>query len=238
MSNSSNKKPTSIRRQESSRANGAKSRGPVTSEGRAAVRNNAVKHGYLAKLVTLSPAEESVFREIHNRYVLRFEPRDQVEHDLVEQIVWANWKLRKLWIHETSVLGLQIALDRDKVDMEWINPIETDRETLAYIEALKESNALDLFQRYSRTLSSQAERATKLLLEMKKLRLPTALVPPIEPAEPNSPNPINEHSETDPSEPVPYVQNATEPTRKRPGTPPAPSALTTDNRQLTTEEAA
>jgi hypothetical protein len=236
------RKQTSTRRQESSRLNGAKSRGPVTTEGKEKVRMNAVKHGALAKLVTLNSEEEIAFREIHQRYVLRFEPRDQAEFDLVEQIVWANWKMRKIWIHETSVIGLQIALDRDKVNMEWINPVETDRQTLGIIEALKESNALELFSRYSRSLSSQAERATKMLLELKKLRLPPAVVPPIpethfdgasnvsersEAQEPNKPSPISEHPETDLEEPVAYVQTAPEPVRQRPGS-------ATDSRQLTT----
>jgi hypothetical protein len=149
--------------------------------------------------------------------------------------------MRKLWIHETSVIGLQIALDRDKVNMEWINPIGTDRETLAIIEALKESNALELFSRYGRSLSSQAERATKMLLELKKLRLPPAVVPPVlepqpEPVAPgpNKPSPISEHPETDPEEPVPYVQTGSEPIRQRPGTIPSPPTLTPENCQRAT----
>ena len=212
-------KQSSKRRIESSRANGAKSRGPVTPEGKAKVSQNAVKHGYLAAMVTLSPDEEDIFREIHQAYILRFEPRDQVEHDLVEQIVWANWKMRKIWMNETSVIGLQVALDRDKVGMEWLTPNQQDREALATVECLKDSKALELFSRYSRTLAGQAERATKLLLELKKLRLPPALVPPKpevypvpesqpEAQEPNRPNPKNGHIEIPSSEPVAYVRNA------------------------------
>ena len=172
-------KVSSKRRIESSQRNGAKSHGPVTPEGKEKVRHNAVKHGYLAALVTLNPEEEEIFREVHQAYILRFEPRDQVENDLVEQIVWANWKMRKIWMNETSVIGLQVAFDRDKVNMEWLTPNPQDREALATVECLKESKALDLFQRYSRSLASQAERAVKLLLELKKLRLPPAVVPPM-----------------------------------------------------------
>ena len=241
----SDKKQSSTRQQEASRLNGAKSRGPVTPEGKDKVSRNAVKHGYLAKVVTLSPEDESAFREIHERYVLRFEPRDQVEHDLVEEIVWAKWKMRKMWIHETSIVGLQVALDRDKVNMEWIHPNEHDREALATVECLKDSKALDLFQRYNRTLSTQAEKATKLLLELKKLRLPPAVVPPMpglqapsgtepEAQEPNRPNPEIEHPEIETSEPVSYVRNDAVQLRQRTQSAIQTSKLTTAHQPLTT----
>ena len=168
-------------------------------------------NGCLATLVTLSPEEETTFREIQCCYDLRFEPRDQVEYDLVEQIAWTSFKQRQTWIQETAVLGLQVALDKDKVNMEWLTPSEFDRRALALVASVKDSNALSLLHRYCGSLANQAERAIKLLLELKKQRLPPAVVPSV--SEPEAelrkePSPTNEHSEAQPETPVAYVAYA------------------------------
>jgi hypothetical protein len=45
----------SQRQQEANRRNAAKSHGPTTPEGRAAVRHNALKHGFTAAEIILPP---------------------------------------------------------------------------------------------------------------------------------------------------------------------------------------
>ena len=192
------KKPSSPRQIQASRANGAKSHGPVTPEGKARSSQNARKHGCLAAIITFTPEDERAFNQIHDLYVQRFEPRDQTEHDLVEQIVYCNYQMRQAWAEQASLIGLQVAMDREKVGMEWTAPTELDRRSLALVESLKESNAISLLQRYERSLSNQAERATKMLMELKKHRLPPALVPgPAEPSNslPNEPEPDSGHPE-------------------------------------------
>jgi hypothetical protein len=215
-----NKKSSSQRRQDASRANGAKSKGPITPEGKQVSSRNATTHGFLATLVTLTPEEETAFNEIHDLYIARFEPRDQVEHDLLEQAVVANFRIRQIWVQETALIGLQMALDKDKVDMEWRNPTEYDRRALAFLESINDSNALSLLHRYSRSHALQSERAIKMLLELKKLRLPPACDPaqphPVEEPQPesqNEPNPEIEQPEMLPKAPVAHIPYAQRPVR-------------------------
>ena len=68
------KKPASERQIQASRANGAKSKGPVTPEGKARSSQNARKHGCLAAIVTFTPEDEKAFNQIHHLYIERFEP--------------------------------------------------------------------------------------------------------------------------------------------------------------------
>jgi hypothetical protein len=50
----------SERQQDANRRNAAKSNGPITPEGRAAVRHNALKHGFTAAEIVLPTVEEQI----------------------------------------------------------------------------------------------------------------------------------------------------------------------------------
>ncbi|MEO1017257.1 MAG: hypothetical protein AAFY56_06130, partial [Pseudomonadota bacterium] len=59
----------STARQEASRANGAKSNGPVTAEGKETSSRNAVRHGLLSAAPTLSGEEKQLAEGIRYGYV-------------------------------------------------------------------------------------------------------------------------------------------------------------------------
>jgi hypothetical protein len=85
----------SLRRILASRANGARSLGPVTPEGKARSSCNALRHGLLAKCVVLSNESPAGFQELHDQFVNRFGPADGVEDGLLEEMVAASWRLRR-----------------------------------------------------------------------------------------------------------------------------------------------
>ena len=139
---STNKKQSSQRRIDASRANGKKSRGPVTEAGKARSSQNARKHSLLAQHVCLTPEEERIFNLILDQYVNRFQPRDQAEHDCIEEIVYCKFKMRKAWQFEASTLAMQSVIDENVVNRTWANPSDNDREALGLAASLKESNSL------------------------------------------------------------------------------------------------
>src|SRR4051794_25870464 len=100
---------SSQRRIEASRANGARSRGPVTPEGKRRSSYNATRHGILAAATVLDSESRPDFEALLQHYVDRFQPLDNVEFGFVEQMVNAEWRIRRCWAIETRTLDHAIA---------------------------------------------------------------------------------------------------------------------------------
>jgi hypothetical protein len=75
---------------DTSRANGAKSRGPVTREGRAKSARNSIRHGLRAKSIVLPTESEEEFQSLLDSYHDQFDPQTGVEMELVEAIAVAR----------------------------------------------------------------------------------------------------------------------------------------------------
>jgi len=94
------RKKSSLRKIESNRRNSLRSSGPRTSQGKRAVRWNAVKHGLLAKEVVIregdgaESAEE--FRNLHAQLREDLQPEGVVEEMLVEKVAVGYWRLRRV----------------------------------------------------------------------------------------------------------------------------------------------
>jgi hypothetical protein len=69
------------------RRNAQLSTGPVTPEGKAAVRLNALKHGLTAENATIFDEDEQAFNELRDTFLDQFHPDGPLETALVHQIV-------------------------------------------------------------------------------------------------------------------------------------------------------
>jgi hypothetical protein len=92
-----------------SRANGAKSRGPKTPQGRATSSMNALSHGLTAKTLILPNENQDLFLEMFTAYFDLFRPANQMEIDLVSDIVANRWRLRRTWRYQTAILDVEMA---------------------------------------------------------------------------------------------------------------------------------
>jgi hypothetical protein len=102
---------SSQRRIDSSRRNGALSRGPITEAGKSRSSRNNLRHGILAQTVVLENEDKNAFIE----YLIAFEdehqPGDQTELDLVETMAVARWRVRRLWAMEKANLEEEMKQD-------------------------------------------------------------------------------------------------------------------------------
>src|ERR1039458_9575711 len=95
---------SSIRKIESSRANGARSHDPATESGKYISSQNARRHALLARIVLLKDEDPEGFEEVMSDHLARFQPTDGVEFGLVEEMVAAWWRMRRAWSIETRLL--------------------------------------------------------------------------------------------------------------------------------------
>jgi hypothetical protein len=94
---------TSDKKAEANRRNALKSTGPRTPEGKAAVRLNALKHGLLSEEILLPGEDEGALRELTERLKAELQPVGELENLLVDRIVAAYWRLRRLGTVETGI---------------------------------------------------------------------------------------------------------------------------------------
>ncbi|MCE5308492.1 MAG: hypothetical protein LLG20_12705 [Acidobacteriales bacterium] len=174
----------SLRRILASRANGARSLGPVTPEGKARSSRNALRHGLLAKYVVLSNESPAGFQELHDQFTNRFGPADGVEDGLLEEMVAATWRLRRVWALETRLLDDALSAQPPGDEL--------GRVTAAF-SSLASRPELALIHRYETRLHNVYQRALFNFLLLRTSAVPNepgnaTTVPALAPSE-NAPSP-------------------------------------------------
>lgn len=94
--------------------NAAKSKGPVTQDGKLQSRRNAMRHGLTAS--TVVPAMEDVgeFEQFEAAIRADYQPVSEIEHELVARLTSLLWRLRRSTLIETNLFKLQARLAKDR----------------------------------------------------------------------------------------------------------------------------
>ena len=95
--------PVSAKKLAANRANARKSKGPCTPEGKKRVSRNAVTHGLFCNDTVLPGEDAELFEQLRHAMLLELRPQDVVELMIVDRIVLAQWKLRRLNAVESAV---------------------------------------------------------------------------------------------------------------------------------------
>ena len=96
---------TSDKQVQANRRNALKSTGPKTPEGKASARYNAMKHGLLSEEVLLPGEDEAALKELSELLRDELQPVGQMENLLVDRIVAAHWRLRRLGRVEAGIFA-------------------------------------------------------------------------------------------------------------------------------------
>src|SRR5436190_9378440 len=99
---------SSLRKIESARTNGAKSRGPVTPEGKERSAMNGLRHGFAASKIVLATEDRPQFDAMREAFIEKHHPTDDVESSLVDEMAVANWRLQRIWAGEAAIFDRQI----------------------------------------------------------------------------------------------------------------------------------
>jgi hypothetical protein len=96
---------TSEKQIQANQRNAQKSTGPKTPEGKAAVRHNALRHGLLSRDAVVPGEDEAVFTGLGERLRDELQPVGELENMLVERIIAARWRLRRLGRVEAGIFA-------------------------------------------------------------------------------------------------------------------------------------
>ncbi len=90
---------------EASRLNGAKSRGPVTPEGKRISSRNHLHHGMFARAILLEAESRSRFNALINLLREDLQPESPIEDLLVQKMAAAHWRQTRVWGMETAAIA-------------------------------------------------------------------------------------------------------------------------------------
>jgi hypothetical protein len=184
---------------EASRANGARSHGPVTTEGKRRSSQNARKHGLLAQQIVVGEESHDDFENAMEEHIRILKPANSVELTIVENIVSAFWRTRRLWAIEARLMEQRIKDQRAGDDVDCL---------AGAFAALSASGELSLLERYEARLHRMYRRSIQNLQLLREIDCPNE---PGETEEPDLPNEPGETEEPDlPNEPDAPAEPITE----------------------------
>jgi hypothetical protein len=152
-----------------SRLNGAKSNGPVTSEGKSTSSRNAQKHGILAANVLLEGENKDGFEELVHCLYEELQPATPFEESLVNMMAVASWRQQRIWNIDRVTMGLQVA--RECQTTPALDGQHSIANAIAFQHLADGSRALDLIHRYEARYERQYLRAHKRFIEVRDARL-------------------------------------------------------------------
>jgi len=160
---------SSKRKLDSARANGAKSHGPVTPEGRKISSMNALKHGLNARTVVLPNEDEDEYNFLLESYVQRLQPADLVEMDLVVEMANARWRQRRCNKTETGLFEEQMVKQKEQLAKAYTSYPEAVELSFTF-RRLSESGSLANLNRTQSQLERAYTHALRDLLRLQQLR--------------------------------------------------------------------
>ena len=149
---------TSKRQTKANKQNAQQSTGPLTDEGKAAVRHNALRHGLLSKDVLLPDEDGDELSRLRSAIYEDLRPVGELETFLVDRIVAGMWRLRRALKVEADVYHQHLVDEKaSRLWKEAMSFTETDTDLLVrafeaadrkvidqegYDQAMTEYNAL------------------------------------------------------------------------------------------------
>ena len=197
-----------------SRANGRKSRGPVTPEGKLRARENALKHGHLAQTVLLPCESPAAFQDTLDSFLEEFNPQSAHQSACLQEMVVAVWRRFRTWFVENAMFTDALAPHLH------LPSGEAMRAALATLAAKPE---YALLNRYETRISRTYYRAHLGLLRSLGSQTPNEPTPDLtpSPATQNTHENLLQFPRPDPPEPHPPQPAAAS------SSPPAPISPST-----------
>jgi hypothetical protein len=154
--------PITIAGRLASLANSAKSTGALTPEGQARSSRNAIRHGILAESIVLDSESAEGFSDVLTTLQEELQPVTSIESRYVETMALAEWRRLRLLCLEKEQITIET---RRQEAADLSNPAEDTEVSpirytaLAFRAMSDESRAQELLNRYEARYDRQYQRA-------------------------------------------------------------------------------
>ena len=205
---------------DAARANGAKSRGPITPEGKAKSSQNAIKHGLTATFTVLPCESKEDFEAVVEAHRAHHQPATQLEEELVRSLAIARWRLARIAAIETNLFDNELSRAEVEIDEEFSEITGMGKLAHVFGKLADKSQSLSLLIRYENSLTRTCDRAFKHLLAVQKLRnepKPEPMEPPPSSAEPIKIQPPKTQNDNHPAQSHHSDSPTTDPLPRFPG---------------------
>ena len=149
---------------QASRANGAKSKGPVTAQGKRNSSRNSICHGLLAETIVLEAEKEDAFLELLEELFEEHQPQTPTEAMLVDIIAAASWRQQRIWGMQKVAFDYDVATSTSATNS---NPL---RAVMALRDSPDNARTHELMLRYEIAFDRQISRALLRLQQLQERR--------------------------------------------------------------------
>jgi hypothetical protein len=189
------------RQKQASRANGSKSRGATSPEGKRASSRNAITHGMLSTTIVLKGESTDRFLGLLAALFEEFQPQTPFEESLIENMAVVRWRQMRVWGMEKAAMEHEMRRQAEMSNSTALDRSEqaATRAAIAFRTLSDDSRSLELINRYESRYDHQYLRAHRRFLEVRDRRTPPApqpipVSPPpvtVPPPQPETPSPEN-----------------------------------------------
>ena len=116
----------------------------VIPEGKTASSGNSYVHGMTAKAVVLTNENPQAFINLAESYHAKFEPTDDVERDIIDDMTVSRWRLRRVWQNEKALFDLELDRQSKKIAAQYDKIGHNSCSALAFRALADESKVLQL----------------------------------------------------------------------------------------------
>ena len=163
------------RQQQASRANGAKSRGPVTPAGKLSSSHNAMTHGMLSGTIVLKDESSDRFLSLLAALHEEFQPQTPFEESLIDNMAVARWRQLRIWGLEKAGMDYEVRRQSELPCSPSNSTASEDaatRASRAFRTLSDDGRSIELINRYDSRYERQYYRAHRRFLEVHDRRTP------------------------------------------------------------------
>ena len=147
---------------QASKTNGARSRGPITQQGKRNSSRNSTRHGLLTQAVVLEEESAHGFEKLLADFTHEYRPRTASQISLVETMAVARWRQFRVWQAQKTAMDRDIAAQERSVRRK-------ARALLALLGSESSTCRQEVLFRYEIAFERQFNRALANLLALQSL---------------------------------------------------------------------